>query len=153
MLRAFECNYTLLMVVKMAAVAADDQEQLHSILVRIGRGVRIRSMDFSFQFGQTLPNDQGVCPLLVLFELCILLLCLSNISLPDVALSWCKHLCSSRWHGVDGDINLGELQFPDGFCHLRSSLVLLLDVVCYSINQFLVLCSKLDTSQSKVWLS
>ncbi len=86
MLCAFECNYALLMVVEMAAVAVDDQEQLHSILVPAGHGVRVRSLDFSFQLRQTLPDDESVCPLLVLFELCDLLLHLSNVLLPDVAL-------------------------------------------------------------------
>ncbi len=52
------------MVIEAAAVPADDQEDLHDVLVGVSLRVCGRSLELALQVRQVLPNNEHVCTLL-----------------------------------------------------------------------------------------
>jgi hypothetical protein len=57
-----------LVVIKLAAVALDDCQQLDHVLVDVGLDVCIQSLDLAVELQQTLSKNKGICSLLVLDE-------------------------------------------------------------------------------------
>ena len=61
------------MVIKVAAVSANDQEQLNDVLVGIGLRVCSRPAELALQIGGALSVDERIRALLVLLQLELLL--------------------------------------------------------------------------------
>ncbi len=78
----------LLVVIKLAAVALDDCQQLDHILVGVGLDVCILSLDFSVKLHQALSVNKGIHALLVLGEHEDSLLGFLGLLLPQEYFSW-----------------------------------------------------------------
>jgi hypothetical protein len=139
MLCLIERPRALLMVVKVAAVPADDQEELHNILFGISLCICSGSLELALQVRRALPNDKCVWVLLILLELEYLLLGGSDILLPEVHLSIINITHSRHWRWVFPDCQDWEAQLPDCLCNVRPAFILLLDVVGNGVHRSLAL--------------
>jgi hypothetical protein len=139
MLCLLESPCALLMVIEVAAVPMDDQEELHGILLLISLHVSFGSWELDLQVGQALPNDKHLHVLLVLLKLDNLLLSSVFFLLPEVHLSSIDITCSRRWRQVSPDCQDQEAQYPDCLCNVRPTFILPLDVVGNGIHRFLIL--------------
>jgi hypothetical protein len=88
MLYTFERMGALLVVIKLAAVALDDCQQLNHVMVGISLDVCIRSLDFAVQLHQALSKNEGIGVLLVLNEQEDSLLGFLDILLPQEYFFW-----------------------------------------------------------------
>jgi hypothetical protein len=127
------------MVVEVASVPADDQEELHDVLFGISLRVCSGSLELALEVGQALPNDERIHALLVILELEYLLLGSSDVLLPEVHLSGIDITCSRCWRWVFPDCQDWEAQLPDCLCPVRPAFILPLDVVGNNVHHFLVL--------------